>query len=436
MACILPTFLTTFVVCAVAFEDFIYVYGKDNREMMEQGRAQYQVIKERGTLPKYGPCWKAALDDLNEGCRYLSEDTQSDIAMRITNCFLEMSGHETYNCEHDKKENLRRICINSMTDRAFNVYTEFYTHTQNICWFLRGQIWHETIAENTLKVGKQLELSAKKQEDLIKIQKESIELQEKMMKQGRYLENVLKDVYVSTQSHKEIIEILSRSITNLQSWIVGEISWIDSIIFNVFAMFLIFMVTSSRRTISVRLPLFFLLFLNLLTERLICSLYTKHQDKHDTRNLYSNLYDFVWYSRYAFTFLGAIVIVYSIIMFKDVVQYNMTLLNTIQKQNSKILESVENIKLSKIDLTKPNVDYIKEDGYISQDSTYKPNSLYKNGNSHQFQHIHYDREGSVDSGQSNGFHSNFVKKQFEGQNRKYNLRSFSRHGTPDSGVVH
>ncbi|KAF7265696.1 hypothetical protein GWI33_020779 [Rhynchophorus ferrugineus] len=357
MACILPTFLTTFVVCAVAFEDFIYVYGKDNREMMEQGRAQYQVIKERGTLPKYGPCWKAALDDLNEGCRYLSEDTQSDIAMRITNCFLEMSGHETYNCEHDKKENLRRICINSMTDRAFNVYTEFYTHTQNICWFLRGQIWHETIAENTLKVGKQLELSAKKQEDLIKIQKESIELQEKMMKQGRYLENVLKDVYVSTQSHKEIIEILSRSITNLQSWIVGEISWIDSIIFNVFAMFLIFM-------------------------------------------------------------------------------YNMTLLNTIQKQNSKILESVENIKLSKIDLTKPNVDYIKEDGYISQDSTYKPNSLYKNGNSHQFQHIHYDREGSVDSGQSNGFHSNFVKKQFEGQNRKYNLRSFSRHGTPDSGVVH
>lgn len=229
---------------------------------------------------------------------------------------------------------------------------------------------------------------------------------------------------------------MSHTITNLQSWIVGEISWIDSIIFNVFAMFLIFMVTSSRRTISVRLPLFFLLFLNLLTERLICSLYTKHQDKHDTRNLYSNLYDFVWYSRYAFTFLGAVVIVYSIIMFKDVVQYNMTLLNTIQKQNSKILESVENIKLSTMDLTIPNVDYIKEDGYITQDTTYKSNSLNKNGNAHQFLPRYYDRESSVDSGQSNAFHSNFVKKQFESQNRKYHLRSFSRHGTPDSGVVH
>lgn len=45
MAYILSAFLTTVVVCVVAFEDFIYVYGKSNKEMMEQGRAQYQVSK-------------------------------------------------------------------------------------------------------------------------------------------------------------------------------------------------------------------------------------------------------------------------------------------------------------------------------------------------------------------------------------------------------
>lgn len=165
------------------------------------------MIKERQALPKYGPCWKASLEHLNEGCRYLSEDTQSDIALHITNCFLEMSGHETYNCELDKKPNLRGICINGMTDRAFNVYTEFYTHTQNICWFLRGQIWHETIAENTLKVGKQLEISAEAQEDLIRVQKESIELQERMLKQGMFLERVLEDVYMSVQAHQDILKV-------------------------------------------------------------------------------------------------------------------------------------------------------------------------------------------------------------------------------------
>ncbi|KAJ8964774.1 hypothetical protein NQ317_007720 [Molorchus minor] len=117
---VIQTFFMYIVVYVFAFEDLIYVYGQGNQEMMEHGRAQYQLIKERSTLPQYGSCWKSALENLDEGCRYLSEETQSDIALHITNCFLIMSGHETYNCELDKKPNLRAICINSMSDRAFN----------------------------------------------------------------------------------------------------------------------------------------------------------------------------------------------------------------------------------------------------------------------------------------------------------------------------
>lgn len=436
----MQTFLFYFVVYAVGFEDFIYVYGDGNKEMAEQGRVQYQMIKERGALPKYGPCWKAALEHLNEGCRYLSEDTQSDIALHITNCFLEMSGHETYNCELDKKPNLRGICINSMSDRAFNVYTEFYTHTQNICWFLRGQIWHEKIAENTLKVGKQLEVSAEQQENLIKVQRESIELQEKMMKQGKYLEQVLDDVYVSTKAHQEILKILSQSVTSLQTWIIGEVSWIDSIIFNVFSLILIFILTSSRRTLSARLPLFFLLFLNLLTERLICSLYTKFQEDYDTQNLYSNIYNFVWYSRYAFTFLGAVIIVYSIIIYKDILEYNVSLLSDIKKQNSKILFSLENLSNNKTTLNSSNISYISENDYCNKGSSPDPNlKKYFQSVGAEIKNIfpkNLDRESSVDSKESNGFHSSFARRQLGTQTRKYNLRSVSRQGTPDSGVVH
>lgn len=74
------------------------------------------------------------------------------MALKLTNCFLDMSGHEEYHCESDRKQNLRKICISNMSDRAFNVYTEFYTHTQNICWFLRGQIWQEILVERTYEV--------------------------------------------------------------------------------------------------------------------------------------------------------------------------------------------------------------------------------------------------------------------------------------------
>ncbi|CAG9767143.1 unnamed protein product [Ceutorhynchus assimilis] len=409
---ILPTILPYFIVYSLAFEDFIYVYGDGNKEMVQQGRAQYEIIKERGTLPKYGPCWKTALQHLNEGCRYLSETTQSDIALTITNCFLEMSGHETYNCELDKKPNLRGICINSMSDRAFNVYTEFYTHTQNICWFLRGQIWHETIAENTLNVGKQLELSASLaaefHQDLIKTQKESFELQQKMVEQGRFLEKVLEDVYVSTKAHQDILKVLTQSVTSLQTWIVGEVSWIDSILFNIFALFVILIITSSQRTLPARLPLFFLLFLNMIIERLICSFYTKYSEEFETHNLYSNLYSFVWYSRYGFMFIGAMLVLYIGLTYQDIFEKNLVILNKITQQNADILTSMKKFGRTKT----PSINFVNED---------TKNSPYCKGK------LTYSQIDNSDE-----YHS----KLFDSQNKKYQLRSYSRQETPDSGIAH
>ncbi|XP_050298972.1 uncharacterized protein LOC126737920 [Anthonomus grandis grandis] len=414
--------LHCFIVYSLAFEDFIYVYGQGNKEMTEQGRVQYQMIRERGRLPKYGPCWKSALDHLDEGCRTLSEDTQSDIALHITNCFLEMSGHETYNCQLDKKPNLRGICINSMSDRAFNVYTEFYTHTQNICWFLRGQIWHETIAENTLKVGKQLELSAEQQEALIRVQQRSIEMQERMVEQGMFLEKVLEDVYVSTKAHQEILKVLSQTVSSLQTWLVGEISWIDTILFNTIALILIVLLTSSQRTVSARLPLFMLLFLNLITERIICNLYTKYAIQIHTSNLYLNLYNFVWYCRYAFTFLGAVIYLYLVLTYQDIMQQNLCILDSIKKQNQDILRSVEKFCKGNTPpelITSTTVDYENEQNRYFSDLE----------SSYNYSKKKFLKENSSESEVPK-------KKLFESQSRRYHLRNHSRQGTPDSGVMH
>lgn len=361
-----------------------------------------------------------------------------------------MSGHDTYNCELDKKPNLRAICINSMSDRAFNVYTEFYTHTQNICWFLRGQIWHETIAENTLKVGKQLEITAQNQEGLLQAQRESLELQEKMLKHGKFLEQVLEDLYISSKTHQEVLRVMTQSISNLQAWIVGEISWIDSIIFYGATIFVTFVITSSQRTISARVPVFLLLFLNLAIERLICSSVISQSDNVDARSTYNDIYHFVWYSRYAFVFLSAFVFIYRFTVYKDLPAKNYKLLNEIRDQNSYALNILHDLK-STLSPGKEDVNIINESlnnksvgrevngdsttstsSYGSKYSIYKRNSYspilsvikdYKESSSESLKENYLNNSRSYSSAKKRLFPLN------ELPNSRYNLRN--RQGTPD-----
>nr|CAI5845907.1 unnamed protein product [Callosobruchus analis] len=444
---VLQTFLPYMVVYVVAFEDLIYVFGQGNQEMTEQGRTQYQLLKERTNLPRYGPCWKAALQTLDEGCRHLSEETQSDIALHITNCFLEMSGHETYNCELDKKPNLRAICINSMTDRAFNVYTEFYTHTQNICWFLRGQIWHETIAENTLRVGKQLELTAENQEDLLRAQKESLDLQEKMLKHGRVLEGVLDDIYMSSQAHQEVLKLLTQSIINLQSWVVGEVSWIDSVLFYALAYFFIYAITSTDRTSSSRFPIFISLFLTFVSERLTCSVMISYGNTFNVQSLYVSIHNIIWFLRYGFVFIACLLFIYNSFISKSVNIINNEMLYKILVQNTKILQMLECMK-SNSSPEKTNFSYMNEstrksleikvngeiNGSISKDFSSTNTSFSEDYNSFSLKENIIHRDNSLDS-------KTLARKKLKhlgDQMGRYNLRSsrsVSRQGTPDTTQI-
>ncbi|XP_044252316.1 uncharacterized protein LOC123003563 [Tribolium madens] len=357
---VLETFIVYVLVCALAFDD-IFVDGNDSQEMIEQGRAHYQLLREKGNLPRYGTCWKGALEHVEDGCKNLSEDTQSDMALHITNCFLEMSGHETYNCELDKKPNLRSICINSMSDRAFNVYTEFYTHVQNICWFLRGQIWYETISENSFKVGKRLEESAKNQEELLEAQKESLEIQRKVLKHEKMLEEVLGDLYVSTKAHQEILGVLTRSIAKFQTWVIGEVSWFDSILFYVISGLFIIIFTTIKRTASARLPLLLILCTNLVIERFICYILISDDSLVDTRILYDDIYSYVWYCRYFFIFVLVFYLLYHSYNYKDMMLENIKFLQMISKQNAKIIEMLQSFNNNFRERTpKSDINFINE----------------------------------------------------------------------------
>lgn len=299
------------------------------------------MLQERVNLPQYGACWKQAVQHIHEGCNFLSEEAQSDIALHLTNCFLEMSGHETYNCELDRKPNLRGICVNSMTDRAFNVYTEFYTHTQNICWFLRGQIWQETIAANTFRVGKQLEISAENQEKLLEAQKESISIQEKLLKHGVILEEIIGKIIASlTQTHQNIL--------SLQNWLIYEVSWFETIVFYIISLIFAFILTSLQCTNASRLPVLLLLCLNIVLERMICKVILKYSAERNVEVAHSQIAQYIWFLRYSLIVLCSVAIITSIFLYKDYAKINHILLEKVYNQNVLLMQKLEKPKQSEI----------------------------------------------------------------------------------------
>ncbi|KAK4874712.1 hypothetical protein RN001_014072 [Aquatica leii] len=330
---------------------------QSNQDMVEQGRAQYQLLQERKNLPTYGNCWKSAIEHIETSCRSLSEDTQSTVALHLANCFLEMSGHESYNCELEKKLNLKQICISSMSDRAFNVYTEFYTHTQNICWFLQGQIWQESIAENTFEVIKQLEQSVKQQEDILKIQKESLDVQEKLLKHGRDLENVMETLYSSIWVHQEMLSAMSSSLKSLQSWLIGEFSWIDLIVFYISTSILILLLTSSKQTANARLPLWILLISNGVVERFICTYIVNSYSGDD---LYSTLSMYIWWTRNSFYILALITLIYFAYCYEDLNIINNGLLQKVYNQNLSILNKFDEFKDKRLENVQTNISFLQE----------------------------------------------------------------------------
>lgn len=367
----------------------------------------------------------------------MSEDTQSDIALHITNCFLEMSGHETYNCELDKKPNIRGSCISSMSDRAFNVYTEFYTHTQNICWFLRGQVWHETISENTLRVGKQLESSAKNQEEILRSQRESLVLQEKLLKYGKNLEKIMEDFYISTQQHNEILLLMSKSLGNLQSWLIGELSWVDLIVFYVSASIVICIFTSTSRTITARLPILFLLLGNAVIERLICITFTSNKAEAELLLIQNEIYKYIWWLRKLFIILAFFILLYKACYYKDLLCINNTLLQKIYDQNLNILEMLKKRFQSNNDIlnsSNGNVSFTVENDLVNESPKHSlnhhNNGVYKVNN---YNEIKREEKTCERTAITNGFvHSPYKSKDLNIFRNKLNVNKDKLETTKES----
>ena len=56
------------------------------------------------------------------------------LALQFTNCLLAQTGQRTYPCDQEAEIS---SCLGSVETNAWTSYTNFYTHTHNMCHFLK-----------------------------------------------------------------------------------------------------------------------------------------------------------------------------------------------------------------------------------------------------------------------------------------------------------
>ena len=116
-------------------------------DQFEKGREKFS---EYTTYAESSPCWRLALAELNSTCKALTEENQSRLALAFSNCHWERSGRETYPCPADASFK-ECTCKERMGDSAFLVYTQFFTHTSSMCYYLQSQLWQDK-TENTVNL--------------------------------------------------------------------------------------------------------------------------------------------------------------------------------------------------------------------------------------------------------------------------------------------
>lgn len=267
-------------------QSFVNFENNANVAELELGRSEFDRIRRESEKPRYGACWKQALENVEQGCKRLTDGVQQRLALGFTNCFLEASGLSTYPCEQNEEI---KTCIVEMDGKAFGTYTNFFTHTQNICFFLQSQIWQENADQTITKlsstseeVASQLEQSQNIQSELIKKQNDTLSNQEKLLRNGIDLSKTIEqsssnvhalfeDFKHATYEQRAMIGEVFDRVSKLQSVVLGEFTGFYSVIFYALSVVIAYLITATPRTSGARFYLFAIMTGNVVLERLIVS---------------------------------------------------------------------------------------------------------------------------------------------------------------------
>lgn len=344
--------LVAFLAVTVASHERLFS-DEFSQGLVAKGKQQLSELEQKSNVPRYGDCWLQALGHLRDGCRSLTDSIQVDLALHLTNCFMEQSGQERLDCVSERTEALKRLCMSQMTDRVFAVYTEFFTQTQNICFFLEGQSWQsetdrtiDRLSVRSREVSERLEMAGQVQRAVLEHQKEGLKLQGEMLALGAglaaslngsqgMLDKLTEDLRNSTVEHQTVLADLFREFYLLHSWIVGRYAFVDRTIFYLTFLLAIMVATSTKRTNGSRTflmaNLIASIFIELALSKLLINFDTIQRDQVS------------WAIRKLFLTSGILLFLYLSYRYQDV---NTKLLNEIKEQNRQIMDTILRLKMS------------------------------------------------------------------------------------------
>lgn len=111
-----------------------------------------------------------------------------------------------------------------MSDRAFNAYAQFFTHTQSICFFLANQVWQERTEDTISRLTSSSEKVVNGLEQMEDLQHKSLQSQALLNSDILDSRTVLEQ-FKRTLDEKSLIEsqILSRFL-EMKNFVLSEIS--------------------------------------------------------------------------------------------------------------------------------------------------------------------------------------------------------------------
>ena len=277
---------------------------------------------------------------------------------------LAQTGQRTYPC--GEEEDIAK-CLETVDTNAWTSYSNFYTHTHNMCHFLKSQQWQELtqhtigrLSDTSAQTVDRLEQSQQLQQQIAAGQQQSLDYHRQMIENGTYLSQAIEasrgnvkemmdEFKLSTMEQRNMIFEVFDRVSRLQNLVVSEVSWFYTLVFYSFCLLIIYLVTATKRTADARLWLFLILSANFGLERLVVKLSLPDEVQARASNMDVEMNELinqrVWMVRNCTVLVCFVTLVLTAIRFKDYNLINNKLLEDIQRQNLELKRYMETSKL-------------------------------------------------------------------------------------------
>ena len=226
-----------------------------------------------------------AVEELQSKCSEMDDIERSILAMKLANCHFEKSGLTTYDCTDKANFQQCTSCMKTIDSSSFLVYTEFFTHVTDICFYLQSETWRQRNADMVRLLSQTTEDSIAKldqplsiQETVLYNQNKSLMIQRESVESARNVKGILdslktsaRDAYNETKQNtdelkalvQEVFGNISQALDTVKALLVmlpGEIMKRTSLVFYIMAFPLCYLLSSTHYTSKARMWLFLLLF--------------------------------------------------------------------------------------------------------------------------------------------------------------------------------